>query len=242
MPTRSSRSASSTRSSSNLNRRRVRSTSRPNEPNYVLRRIVVLGSLALILVLLVWGVIATIRWLFGESTEDSTVQSAQSAQSLPQQVSGHLIPPDGEATPDGILEADGTITVPPCFPSDVTISLEPQTVGVGAGVKLPLVVKNTGPMACLFAADQLHTVVTSGEDVYFNSGACNDKGDSTPLLLSPSRQWTGSTSWNGRVYQECTPIDSDGDGQANVADAGTYTVRVSIGNTDAGASTVLIVE
>lgn len=242
MPSRSSGPASRARSSSNLNRRRVRFAPQSNRPNYALRRMVVLGLLALVLALIVWGIIAGLHWLTGASQQNPTPQSTQAPQSAPQTVSGHQIPAGGEATPDGILEADGTITVPSCLASDVTISLEPQTVAVGAGATLPVVVTNTGPMACVFAADQLHTIVKSGEDVYYNSGACETTEDSTPLLLSPSRQWTGSTTWDGRIYQECTPVDSDGDGQTNVADAGTYTVRVSVGSADTGATTALVVE
>lgn len=203
-----------------------------------------MGIFVLAVAMLVWGVSAVWGAFAGsgDNPQSQAPQSGDAAQSAPSRVSGHLIPPGGEATPDGIVNAQGEITVPQCLDSDLSMVMDAQVVAVDAGASLPLTVKNTGEMACYLDVASLRRIVTSGEQVYFHSGACQTQPEPHVLLLSPGSEWSGKAEWDGRVYQECTPIDSDGDGQADVAQAGTYVMRVNVGAGDQGSMTSFVLE
>lgn len=216
----------------------------PRQPNYRLRRTIVFGTAGLLLALLVWAIYGLVGALIGsdasQSADSAASDAPQSAQ--PQIVSGHPVPAGSKVTPDGFVDKEGNITIPHCLGNDITMSLDAHTVSVGAGVTMPVTISNAGSIACTLDASRIRTVVTSGDDTYYNSGACETTPSTGLLLLRPAKTWTGSVSWDGRVYDQCTAADSDGDGQFDVAPAGTYVVRVSLGESDQGATNTLTVQ
>lgn len=222
-------------------------------PNYALRRLIVAAVLLAIVGLVVWAAVALTRVLTATSTPPhesdqptSTANTghsgADATQSAPLVVAGHTPPPGGEVTKDGIVDAEGIITVPTCAERDVTISADSQRVGVGEGTTIPITVENTGGVACAFDASSIRTVITSGDDVYYDSAQCG--GETTPrvLLMSAGQQWSGSASWDGRIYTGCAPVDTTGDGQPDVADAGAYQAKITVGDALKGTPVSLIVE
>lgn len=196
------------------------------------------------LALLVWAIYSLVSILVNsDGSQSSDMQASDVSQSAqPQLVSGHPVPAGAKVTPDGFVDQEGNVTIPNCLGNDLTMSLDAHTVSVGAGVTMPITISNSGSIACLVDASRIRTLVTSGDDIYFNSGACEESPSSGQLLLRPSKTWTGSVSWDGRVYDQCTALDSDGDGQFDVAPAGTYVVRVSLGESDQGATNTLTVQ
>ncbi len=71
--------------------------------------------------------------------------------------------------------------------------------------------------------------VTSGDQVYYESSACEgfDPGSGT-LLLSRDYAWKGALTWNGRRHEGCAPLDSDGNGETDAASAGVYQILIAL--------------
>lgn len=200
-----------------------------SEPNYRLRRIVVAGVALSLLALIVWGVFLLVSALTSHDAGLRGDMQSDQSQSHSQVLLGVDIEPGEEVTADGIIDNAGAIRIPQCRAQDLLVSAEPQNTGVGVGANLKVSVENRGSVACQMNAGALSVRVRSGDELYFNSQACGDfDADSHPLLLRPHTAWSGEIAWNGRTYNECTPVDTDADGQADVASEGTYTLDITM--------------
>lgn len=242
-----------------VNRRRSGNGGGSDHPNYALRRAIVLGLLLAVLAGIVWGVVALIRALTGtEDSPQSLAQAQAQSEALAQseaeqavalQKAGITVPQGGSVTADGVLDSNDVITIPSCQDSALSVSLEPQTTTVGVGANVSLTVENTSPTACSFAPENIRRIVTSGDETYFDSAACaadqptSGEEEAPALLLLPvGKQWSAEQAWDGRMYQGCAPRDTDGDGQADIAPAGTYQMRVSLSGATSGQTTAIVVE
>ncbi|MCD4549971.1 hypothetical protein [Schaalia sp. lx-260] len=141
-----------------------------------------------------------------------------------------------ERTPDGIVGADGRITVPSCQAADVTVETVAQETTVGTGEKVVFRLTNKGQTACVLQKNRYSAVISSGTEVVFDGRTCEkDEADSTPLLLSVGTTWEGTLMWDGRRYAGCSAYDSDSDGTPDTAPAGAYHVQVHDGQAPVGS-------
>ncbi|QWW19863.1 hypothetical protein I6B53_01685 [Schaalia sp. 19OD2882] len=192
------------------------------------RRIVTGTGLVVVVALVMWGLWALVN-LGVQAWQDHS-----NADFEPSGAGTHL-------TKDGWVGANGVTTVPECTPQDLHVkTVGAPSVNVGAGQDLTVTLENVGKSAChlLFGAYSLQ--ITSGQDTYFDSRACQDRDQSaTPLLLRPGSAWTGTMRWDGRRHDGCTPVDADGADGQDVAGPGTYSALVHVGETQVAGDPVV---
>lgn len=225
----------------------------------MLRRIVVLGVFLALIGALVWAGVATVRAFSGSSTPDANAQSnnqagqdgqaaqsGQSGQENSQQsgarmVDGVQIPAGGELTPDGIVDADGVVTIPECSNNHLSMSVDSTRTDIGAGAQIPVSLKHNGNVACSFSAPLLQVKVESANSTIYDSSRCEQPSteDAKILLMTPGKEWQNTLNWNGRIHNGCTGVDTDSDGQADVADADTYQVTVTLGQQQSSANIIV---
>lgn len=191
------------------------------------RRIITGLGLILVLALLIWGVFV----LIGLATAQPKADAAQSAmaktgESIQSGSERIELRRSDEVTRDGILTEDRGVRIPGCATDDLNISATPVQTTAGAGESLAVTITNRGRTACFTSLGRVDLTIRTGDELVYDSSLCESRDEaSTPLLLAPDEPWSGSVSWDGRVYSEgCTAPE----GGAPVAAAGTYRAQLSI--------------
>jgi hypothetical protein len=180
-------------------------------------------ALLAVLGLLVAGLVH----LVGAVTSSSTAQSGSVQSGSTQSGSPHS--GGGASDPTDLSDDDGTspVVISTCTAQDMTATVAVQgTPTVGAGITVGIVLEGPSDRQCSTAFGRVTIRVVSGDQTLYDSAECADRqSGETPLLFSPDQEWSGTLSWDGRTYDGCTAVDTDGDGEAQVAGAGTYRVR-----------------
>lgn len=231
-----------------MRQKRQRSLKGKKKPNYALRRALVAGVLLIIVALLVWSVSSVVSMLIvsSEPTGDASVQSRsatpQSSQGKSDNVqSNSEFELQGESSGDGVILSDGTVSIPACDATMLRVQVDSTAVDLGSSVQVHYRLTNVGTHACHISTEDLSLNVKNGADSYFDRAQCADDSTGTRLLLTPKMSWTGVVSWNGAIHQGCEAIDTDNDGKADIAQAGTYSAVISLpGNKEIASATIVI--
>ena len=142
----------------------------------------------------------------------------------------------------GILDVklrlkDGTtIDIPACPERDIAASATAESIRSGSALPVALTLENRGNVACSTSLTRFSLRVTTGDQTVYNSASCADSQQaSTTLLLRPAASWTGSLTWDGRVYADgCTAPT----GGASPAPAGTYKLALVMDGREVGSTVV----
>lgn len=205
------------------------------------RRIITGLALLVVLGLVVAGVVHLVGAVTSSMSDGTGVPQSGAAQSGGvQSGSGHS--GGGPSDPTDLSGDDGStpVRITACTAEDMTAGVSVQgapTVGSGATVAVSL--QGPADRECSTSRGQLTIRVLSGDQTLYDSATCADRqSGETPLLFSPGQKWSGTLSWDGRTYDGCTPVDTDGDGEAQVAGAGTYRVRAYLDGDALGSEVV----
>lgn len=181
---------------------------RPRRQNLWPRRIITGAGLLAVLTLLVWALISSLMWALG---------SADAAQSVAQ--SGEIDPNAPRMSADGIVTSADTVQIPECTAEMLAINSTTNSIRVGQTLTAALTVSAQPNVACSTSGGMFGLVITSGDQLYYDSRQCEGNDPSAnPLLLSPTASWAGELTWDGRRYKGCTAVDGNGDGAADVAE------------------------
>lgn len=198
-------------------------------PNLWPRRIITGLGLLAVLSLIVWGLASALTW---------ALSSADDAQSVVQ--SGEVDPNAPRMTADGVVTSADSVQIPECTAQMLAINSTTNSISVGQTLTAALTVSAQPNVACSTAAGMFGLVITSGDQLYYDSRQCEGYDASAQrLLLSPTASWSGELSWDGRRYKGCTALDGNGDGAADVAEPGTYKVRVMYGEQNTSSEHVI---
>ena len=212
------------------------------------RRIVTGVLLLVVLGLLiagVWHLLGVLTSAEGESEPGGSSGGQSGAAQSGSGASGGVSNAGGEGgatDPLDLEDDDGTsaVSISACTAQDLQATV---TVGglptVGSGATVDLTLEGPTDRQCTTSVGQVGIRILSGDQTLFDSAACTSgQSGSTPLLLTPGSRWTGSIPWDGRTYDGCSPVDTDGDGQAQVAGAGTYRARAYLDGAALGPEVV----
>lgn len=189
----------------------------------------------MVLALLGWGIVSVLTrsaesegaGVEGQGESGGAAESAPVPGDVDSRYAQSSVGSDGSV--DGSAGAMGPVRIPACEPGDlgVTVAVKGAPVSVGAGATFDVALENTSNIQCSTAWGQMSVKVVSGDQTVYDSTTCAKRDTTaTPLLLSPATTWKGTLEWSGDVYDGCVALDTDGDGKANVAGAGTYRVQV----------------
>ena len=201
------------------------------------RRIITGLGLLLLIALLLWGISSVVRAIASSVSGGQAAQSdSQSAQSGAVEASEYALSGGQMATADGLLTDGTTIDIPACPERDIAASATAESIRSGSALPVALTLGNRGNVACSTSLTRLSLRVTTGDQTVYNSASCADSQQvSTTLLLRPTASWTGSLTWDGRVYADgCTAPT----GGASPAPAGTYKLALVMDGREV-ASTVV---
>lgn len=205
---------------------------RPRRKNLWPRRIITGLGLLAILVLLVWALISTLSWAFSAGEESAAQSGTQSGEVVDENMP--------RMTADGILSPNGTVQIPACTAEMLAINSTASSIRVGQAMTATVDVSTQPNTACAAAAGMFGLVITSGDQLYYDSRRCEAyDASTTPLLLSPTASWSGQLTWDARRYNGCSPIDSNSDGAADIAEPGTYKVRIVYGEQSTSSEHVI---
>lgn len=199
-------------------------------PNLWPRRIITGLGLLAILGLLVWALVSTFTWAFsgGEDAPQSAAQSGEGDPNTPRM------------TADGIVTSADSVQIPECTAEMLAITSTADSIHVGHPLTTALNVTTQPNIACSTAAGMFGLVVTSGDQLYYDSRRCEGYDPAAnPLLLSPTASWSGELFWDARRYNGCVAVDNDGDGAADTAEPGTYKVRIVYGEQSTASEHVI---
>ncbi|MDC4233522.1 hypothetical protein M3T53_07360 [Actinomyces sp. B33] len=198
------------------------------------RRIITGSGLLAVVAVLVWGAVAAIGALAGSRTPEDA-QSAQSAPPVERDPASDLygLAAGEELTADGIVDATGSVRVPDCPVSVLSLDAQASATQAGSPVPITTTIRNQGRSACLLSLDRAGLTVTTGDLLVFDSSRCEDgAADPTRLLLDPGAEWTGPVSWDGTVHDSGCGAASSG----AAAEPGTYRASIILGQRTSGAS------
>lgn len=202
---------------------------RPRRQNLWPRRIITGLGLLTVLGLILWALISTLTWALG---------GADAAQSAPQ--SGQIDPNSPRMSADGLITSADSVQIPECTAEMLAINSTVGSIRVGQTLTAAVTVSAQPNVACSTSAGMFALVVTSGDQLYYDSRRCEGYDPSAgPLLLSPTASWNGELSWDARRYNGCSPVDSNGDGAADNAEPGTYKIRVMYGEHNTSSEHVI---
>jgi len=206
------------------------------------RRIITGLALLAVVALVVVGVVRLVGVLGGTASGSGGDAAAQSGQSGEDAQSG---PGLNDAT-SGAAGLSSVI-INACSADDLTVEAQaPAAVAVGDGASLSVTLTSTSLPDCSLTRDQLALRVVSGDQVIYDGSACpasdGESGSDTPLLFATGLQWSGTLTWDGRLHDGCTAVDTDGDGRADVAGAGTYRLQVLLDGSRIGDQSVFEVQ
>ncbi|WP_175955289.1 hypothetical protein [Schaalia sp. Marseille-Q2122] len=186
------------------------------------RRIITGTGLLLVVGLILWALFNAVAWVFSDSDEAVAQSGAQS---------GAVEDSDSpRMTADGVLYPNDAVRIPECTPDMLALNSTTGSIHVGQALTASVEVSTQANTACSTDAGMFGLMITSGDEIYYDSRQCEADGLGSPLLLSPTASWSGELKWDGRRYAGCSPIDSDGDGATDLAQPGTYKVRVMYGD------------
>lgn len=163
---------------------------RPDAKTFRRRRIVVLIILVLLAGGITYGVLAVKNWLFPAEPEVVEEQEAE---------------PDGPTAEELANPKD-------CRPDalELDVRLSADSLPAGETANIPMTIKNTGEVPCLFDASSstLSVRITSGDDPVWSSAHC---GGGLPeeriLLLDSGALDTSVVVWPGTRSEKGCPSD-----------------------------------
>ena len=211
------------------------------------RRIITGLGLLIVAVVLVWGIIRLVG-VVADMRDGTEAPAGESGAGQSDQSSGAA--GDDEQSGPGLANdrTDGSgglssVVIEDCSPDDLEAQVtvdDPTPVGDGTTAAVTLT--GASPQDCTVPAGALGLRIVSGDQTVFDSSVCDEAEAVNPeLLLYRGEPWSGSVTWDGRVHDGCTPIDSDGDGSANVATAGTYRAQLLLDGAPLGDQAVFTV-
>ena len=191
-----------------------RPQSAAKRPNYALRRLLAGLILLGITALIVLGVMRAAAWLQDTIRTQNQQSAAASVETF--------YPDPVECTVEDL---------------DAEVSL-PDSTAVGSGLAVQVTFTNTGTQPCLLdiGGASLGGVVTSGEDTIWESGTCPASPEEKLLLIDVDDQTSAAVSWDGnRSVSDCSETGEQ-------AQAGTYRIRLTLGEADLTDERVFLVE
>lgn len=192
------------------------------------RRIITGLALLVVLGLLVVGLVHLVGAVSSSASSGSGVAQSGGTQSGSGQ-SGSAHPGGGASDPTDLTDDDGSspVQITACTAQDMTVGVEVQgSPTVGSGATFGITLQGPSDQQCSTSFGRVTIRVLSGDQTLYDSADCADRqSGESPLLFSPGQEWSGTLSWDGRTYDGCTPVDTDGDGEAQVAGSGTYRVK-----------------
>ncbi|MGB8022352.1 MAG: hypothetical protein WCF04_14065 [Candidatus Nanopelagicales bacterium] len=195
----------------------------PEEPSTYWRRRAMVGVALLVFLLLLWWII---RALFGSDSEaptDGTTPSPDSSAAASSTPTPAASPSESAVAATTSSAGAGREAVARCADADIDVVLKAtsRSTATGAGMRVTLTVVNTGEDPCRrdVGAGANELLVTSGSQVIWSSDACQPGKGSDSVTLKPSKPWSTSASWPGKVTGRVCPADQP------VAKAGTYRVQ-----------------
>ncbi|MGO3797637.1 MAG: hypothetical protein ACTJGR_11045 [Pauljensenia sp.] len=205
------------------------------------RRIITGVALLAVLGLLVAGLVHLVGAVTSSATAQSGPAQSGAVQSGDTQ-SGSARPGGGASDPTDLTDDDGSspVLISVCTAQDLTAALKLQgSPTVGSGATFGITLEGPSDRQCSTTFGQVTIRVVSGDQTLYDSAECDDRqSGETPLLFTPGQEWSGTLSWDGRTYDGCTPVDTDGDGEAEVAGAGTYRVEAHLDGDTLGEEVV----
>ncbi len=160
----------------------------------------------------------------GHSGDTAAAQSGRSEED----------PQSGPGLNDATSGAAGlsSVIIDACTANDFAAQIQaPAAISVGKGASVSMTLTSRSLPDCSMTQDRMALRVVSGDQVIFDGSGCpppdSESGTGT-LLFATGFQWSGTLTWDGRVHDGCRAIDTDGDGQPDVAGAGIYRLQVLI--------------
>lgn len=154
----------------------------------------------------------------------------------------------------------------PCDPQALTVEATgPESLSPGQGAAFSLVITNTADLSCLLdaGASSLGVVITSGDHQVWDSTVCPVGASERRLLLAKGSAAEVSLEWNGYVAtSDCAVATAPAPSQATTSDpqasaspgptatpalagevagAGTYRYRFTLGGADLSQDTVFAI-
>ncbi len=210
------------------------------------RRIITGLGLLAVLALLVGGILALVGVVRGALSEDGPdaaagAQSGQPDQSDTQSGPGLNDPTSGG---EGGLSA---VVIAACTADDLSVAPDvPSAVPAGEGLSVAFTLTSVSAKDCSLSTGRLALRVVSGDQVVSDPSTCvaadQSGADGTELLFATGFHWSGTLTWDGRAHQGCDGVDTDGDGQADVAGAGTYRAQILVDGRRVGDERVFEVQ
>lgn len=192
----------------------------PEEPSTYWRRRAIVAVAPLVVLLLLWWMVKSLLGSDSE-TDGSTPSPSPSSAAL--------------ATPTPASQSQATVAattrsagssaavIARCAEGDidVLVGVAGTSAASGEGMRLTLKVTNTGTAPCRrdVGAGANELLVTSGSAVIWSSESCQPGKGSDSVILKPSKSWSTSANWSGRVTGRACPADQP------VARVGTYRVQ-----------------
>ncbi len=120
----------------------------------------------------------------------------------------------------------------PCVPGvvDVIAATDQRSYASGENPKLTLTLTNKGAVACTFNAgtSQQEYLITSGDELYWNSRDCQAESSDTPVVLQPNKPAAApAVTWD-RTRSD--PATCAGDRTAAPAGGASYHLNINVGD------------
>ena len=133
------------------------------------------------------------------------------------------------STPPTSAPADATT---PCAPGviSVTATTDQKSYAAGEIPKLTLTLTNKGALACTFNAgtSQQEYLITSGDELYWNSKDCQSAPSDAPVVLQPSKPIsTTAIPWD---RTRSNPSTCAGERDAAPAGGASYHLIITLGD------------
>ena len=185
--------------------------------------------LALVVLVVLWGLVALLTAGGGDDTLDASVEATPSPTSMrsPEPSTDPSATPEPSTSASPGPSASPSAEIPGCADADLKVTAESDqdSYKVGATPKLSLTVRNTSGKPCRRDLGQgaAELIVTSGKDRIWSSDDCAPGGDPGPVDLDPDEEDVNRVTWpRTRSRPGCA-------GDKAAAAPGTYVVSGRIG-------------
>lgn len=119
-----------------------------------------------------------------------------------------------------------------CAPGviDVVAATDQNSYAPGENPKLTLTLTNRGAVACTFNAgtSQQEYLITSGDELYWNSKDCQAESSDTPVVLQPNKPATAPAITWDRTRSD--PATCAGDRVAAPGGGASYHLNINVGD------------